>query len=161
MLSETSTFKGGNTILRKGDGTSYICPLPPIGHAMILQGGQVTHAVSPTDSAQERISMVTSYRPTNPLVADRCFLKTVRTVSDTETLQKQWLDYRLRLLAERILKGTGSGQSVDSMSQFAKEQAAFLEESVRQIMDPVERIPTNTRGGYLDWREAQSSMVAV
>ena len=38
MLSDSVHLKGGQTVLRKADGTNAFVPLPPIGHAVILHG---------------------------------------------------------------------------------------------------------------------------
>ncbi|KZT32665.1 hypothetical protein SISSUDRAFT_993875 [Sistotremastrum suecicum HHB10207 ss-3] len=164
MLSETSTFKGGNTFIRKADGTNLVCPLPPIGHAMILQGGLLDHAVSPTSASQERLSMVTSYRPSDPLQTDSCRLNTVRTVSEVPVLHKQWLDYRLKLLAERATKFAQTSDSqhlVEEMDRFIREQSNFLQESMKQMTDPVERVSTDTRGHFKNWLDAQAPTVVA
>jgi hypothetical protein len=38
MLSDSSHIKGGQTVIRKADGTNAFVPLPPIGNAVVLHG---------------------------------------------------------------------------------------------------------------------------
>ncbi|KAF8575151.1 hypothetical protein K439DRAFT_1236653, partial [Ramaria rubella] len=140
MLSESSHLQGGRTVIRKADGSNMFCDLPPIGHAMILQGGYIEHAVSPTDTTQERISMVTSLRPANPLTKDISVLTTVRTMSDVPTLHRQWCQYRLKVLAQRAevmarkLEGLDMPDSIeDEMRKFVAEQQEFLKHTLREM----------------------------
>jgi hypothetical protein len=158
MLSESSYLQGGRTVVRRADGSNMFCDLPPIGHAMILQGGHIEHAVSPTDATQERVSMVTSFRPVNPLAKDICVLTTVRTVSDVPTLHKQWCQYRMRLLALRAeamaakLEERNSEGIQEEMGKFVMEQGEFLAHTWGEMVKPVTSVRTNTRATFLAWK---------
>ena len=158
MLSETLYLQGGRTVIRKADGSNMFCDLPPIGHAMILQGGHIEHAVSPTDTTQERVSMVTSYRPVNPLGQDICVLTNVRTISDVRTLHKQWCLYRLRVLVQRAdalaakLEDTNVAGIEEEMQKFVIEQGEFLASTWGEMVKPVPHIRTNTADSFLTWR---------
>ncbi|GJJ08587.1 hypothetical protein Clacol_002806 [Clathrus columnatus] len=119
-------------------------PLPPLGHAMVLQGGHIVHAVSPTDTTQERISMVTSYRPSNPLAKDTSVLKTVRTMSDVTTLHRQWCQYRLdvlsaraQLLKEQLASSEFKGNIEEEMGKFMLEHGEFLANTWGEMIKPV------------------------
>lgn len=159
MLSDLPASSGGNTIVRKSDGSHLICEVPRIGHAMVLQGGRLAHAVSPTATALERITMITSYRPSDPLLPDTCILSTVRVVSDSGELMKQWVAYRMKVLAQRAEKFANSVQpeaSISEMATFAAEQSAFLSESLRQMLCTHKRTATNAREHYLEWMGSQT-----
>lgn len=159
MLSDMPASSGGNTVIRKGDNTHHICELPSIGYAMTLQGGLLDHAIMPTSGALERITMVTSYRPCDPLLPDTCILTTVRTVSDNEELMKQWVEYRMKILSQRAEKFASSiqpGMTIAEMATFAAEQSAFLSESLRQMLCTHNRTPTDARTHYLEWMQNQA-----
>jgi hypothetical protein len=157
MLSDMPTSSGGNTVVRRADGSNYICDLPPIGHAMVLQGGRLDHAVSPTTSPLERLTMVTSYRPCDPLAPDTCVLSTVRSVSDNNILLKQWVAYRMSILSQRAVNfATAPNPTAEDVAKFTAEQTAFLNESLLQITCPTDRISTNTREHYLKWASSSN-----
>lgn len=163
MLCESSHLEGGRTVIRKPDGTNYFCELPPLGHAMVLQGGHILHAVSPTDKTQERISMVTSYRPSNPLKRDISVLKTVRTMSDVATLHRQWCQYRLDVLSKRCqalreqLNNSESGASIEAeIGKFMLEQGEFLAHTWGEMIKPVASVRTaQLAESYLAWKTSQ------
>lgn len=142
------------------------CDLPPIGHAMILQGGHIEHAVSPTDTTQERVSMVTSYRPANPLGRDICVLTTVRTISDVPTLHRQWCQYRLKVLAQRAealaakLEDKHFTRIEEEMQKFVVEQGEFLAKTWGEMIKPVPFVRTNTRDGFLTWKVDHETSLA-
>ncbi|KAF8532191.1 hypothetical protein JB92DRAFT_3104298 [Gautieria morchelliformis] len=168
MLSESSHLQGGRTVVRRADGSEMFCDLPPIGHAMILQGGHIEHAVSPTDSTQERVSMVTSFRPINPLARDICELTTVRTVSDVPTLHKQWCQYRMKVLALRAeamaakLEDKNLEGIEEEMGKFVKEQGEFLAHTWGEMIKPVASVRTDTRATFLTWKaNRQTSQAQV
>lgn len=164
MLSDLPPNCGGNTIVRKGDGSHYVAELPKLGEAMVLQGGRLAHAVSPTTTALERITMITSYRPTDPLLPDSCILTTVRAVSDANELMRQWVAYRMKILAERAEKFSQSVKgelSISEMATFAAEQSAFLSESIRQMVCSHTRVPTGARDHYLQWLKGQNLVPAA
>jgi len=158
MLSDIPDSSGGNTIVRKADGSHFICELPPIGHAMVLQGGLLAHAVSPTTATLERITMITSYRPSDPLLPDTCILTTVRSISDNNELMKQWVTYRIKILSQRAEKfviDVQPGSSISTMATFAAEQSAFLSETLRQMLCSHDRTVTHAREHYLKWLQKQ------
>lgn len=158
MLSESSYLQGGRTVARKADGSNIFCDLPPIGHAMILQGGHVEHAVSPTDTTQERVSMVTSFRPVNPVTKDICVLTTVRTISDVPTLHRQWCQYRMNVLAQRAeamaakLKDLNFGEIENEMCKFVVQQGEFLADTWEEMIKPVASVRISTRDSFLSWK---------
>ncbi|GAD98222.1 hypothetical protein NECHADRAFT_17752 [Paecilomyces variotii No. 5] len=102
MLSDARYMTGGETELRKGDGTTIRVKSPGIGGAVVLQGRHVSHLAIPAGNMPERITMVTSFRPRSPLLLDDSTCMNVRTKSCLSELYYQWTEYRLRLLSERF-----------------------------------------------------------
>jgi hypothetical protein len=164
MLSDMPISSGGNTVIRKPDGTYHICELPPIGYGMTLQGGLIDHAIMPTKGTLERITMVTSYRPCDPLLPDTCTLTTVKAASDNEALMKQWVAYRMKVLAQRAENFANTVKpetSITEMATFAAEQSAFLSEGLHQMLCEHSRTPTGARELYLSWIQGQALETVV
>jgi len=144
-------------VVRKADGSHYTCALPGVGEAFVLQGGRLDHAISPTTSPLERLTMITSYRPCDPLAPDTCKLCGVRTVSDMKEVNRQWMQYRLRILtarAEYFSNKLKQIASVEAMARFADAQMDFLNTTIREMVIPPERVPTNGRLHYIAWAES-------
>ncbi|KAF8513187.1 hypothetical protein BU17DRAFT_95688 [Hysterangium stoloniferum] len=164
MLSESSHLQGGRTVLRRMDGSNEFCDLPPIGYAMVLQGGHIVHAVSPTDTTQERISMVTSYRPADAFTKDISVLKTVRTMSSVASLHRQWCQYRMKVVARRAdamaakLSEPGyTGCVEEEMGKFVVDQSEYLANTWGEMVYPVASTRTNLRSTYLSWKAEQDT----
>jgi hypothetical protein len=67
-----------------------------------MQGRYLDHAALPTLGGQERITMVTSYRPRSPFVRDDTRLTTVRPTSHLPSLYGQILEYQLENTEARV-----------------------------------------------------------
>ena len=110
--------------------------------------------------------MVTSYRPADPLKEDSSVLRTVRTQSDVPTLHREWSVYRLRVLAARAAmladqlernKPKVEGIVESALEEFVREQTAYLSHTVSEMVDPVDRVRTDTRKSFLEWMARQDS----
>jgi hypothetical protein len=161
MLSDSTQIKGGQTVIENADGSHTLVPLPGIGEAVVLHGGHLWHGVSPTDITQERMSMVTSFRPKDPFAEDTCVLRTVRHQSDVQALHQQWSQYRLRVMAARCLKMAEDLESnpldIESrMETFQKGLDHYLNHTVKEMTEPVDRVRTNTKQSFLDWKAKQA-----
>lgn len=53
-------------------------------------------------ATSQRITMVTSYVPADPLLPDRSMLRGPRPVSDCSLLYHQWARYRLQLTQAQV-----------------------------------------------------------
>lgn len=117
--------------------TSYhkFCVDMPQGCAVILQGKYICHQALRTVGARERITMVTSFRPKSPFLADDSTLTTVRGISDLRDLYYEWASYRLEIVEERIRMQlrkmraayeVGRPTDTRGIKAFLAEQAAFL-----------------------------------
>ena len=69
---------------------------------MVLQGRYIEHQALRALGATERITMVTSFRPRDPLLRDDTVLTTVRPISDLSELYYQFAEYRLEMLEHRL-----------------------------------------------------------
>lgn len=105
------------------------------GCAVVMQGRYITHQVLRALGAQERITMVTSFRPKSPHYRDDVCLATVRGISNLSDLYHEFSEYRLEMLEERIrhqlkkLRGAhNAGKKTDTkqIKDFLVEQMEFL-----------------------------------
>ncbi|XDG07579.1 hypothetical protein ABKA04_007194 [Annulohypoxylon sp. FPYF3050] len=101
MLSDARHMTGGETELMKGDGTTIKVKAPQMGHAVLLQGRYITHTAAPVTNMPERVTIVTSFRPKNPLLVDDTTNANVRNKSHLTELYYQWTTYRLEVIAQR------------------------------------------------------------
>ena len=88
--------------------------------------------------------MVTSFRPRNAELPDDSELTTVRPVSNLSELYRQFAEYRLKMLQERIEKQMQhlqtvhkSGERTDTkqLKAFLKVQAQFLAHMDKEIVE--------------------------
>ncbi|OAP64270.1 hypothetical protein AYL99_00242 [Fonsecaea erecta] len=102
MLSDARHMKGGETEIQRGDGRTIKVRSPQMGGAVVLQGRHVSHTALPVDNMPERITIVASFRPRDPVLLDDSSLMNVRNKSRLPEMYYQWTSYRLHLLAERF-----------------------------------------------------------
>ncbi|OQV05662.1 hypothetical protein CLAIMM_10359 [Cladophialophora immunda] len=102
MLSDARYMKGGETEIQRGDGKTVKVRSPQMGGAVVLQGRHVSHMAIPVDNMPERITIVASFRPRDPVLLDDSSLMNVRNKSRLSEMYYQWTSYRLHLLAERF-----------------------------------------------------------
>ncbi|RCK64303.1 hypothetical protein Cantr_00093 [Candida viswanathii] len=119
MLSDTTNMIGGETSLRMGNGNVAVVPSPVKGSANVLQGRLIEHIAPLPLGMSERITMVTSYRAKDPRVRDGSVLSTVKPEvnwgSRYNEFYGDWVDYRIKLMKERLdlvnaEKNSGSGK---------------------------------------------------
>ncbi|KAI5458825.1 hypothetical protein BGZ63DRAFT_416378 [Mariannaea sp. PMI_226] len=101
MLSDARHMSGGETELMKGDGTTLKVKAPQMGCAVLLQGRYISHTAAPVTNMPERVTIVTSFRPKNPLLLDETTHANVRNKSHLTELYYQWTTYRLDVMAQR------------------------------------------------------------
>jgi hypothetical protein len=151
MLSDASQMKGGETALRTGTGDIMKVRGPQMGNAVVLQGRYIDHIALPSTNCRERVTMVTSFRPKDPVLPDDSHLLTVRPVSDLNELYNQWTEYRVEIVEERCRrlvkkvnerKRVGRDFDVDGVKEGLMEMIKFLENTNKEIVDPaVYRFP--------------------
>ncbi|KAF8544790.1 hypothetical protein BDD12DRAFT_906291 [Trichophaea hybrida] len=147
MLSDATEMKGGETALRTGQGEIKKVRGPQMGSAVVLQGRYIEHIALPSTNCRERITMVTSFRPKDPMLAEDSQLLTVRPVSDLNEMYNQWTDYRVEIVEERcrrLVKGlrererVGRDFDVVGVKDQLKDLIKFLEKTNNEIVDPAE-----------------------
>ncbi|KAL4938274.1 hypothetical protein BDV06DRAFT_231967 [Aspergillus oleicola] len=102
MLSDCTGMVGGETAIKMPSGEIKKVRGPAMGYAVVMQGRYLEHQALKALGGRERISMVTPFRPKDPLVRDEIVLVGVRCNSDLAELYPQYFDYRLDVLEERI-----------------------------------------------------------
>jgi hypothetical protein len=68
----------------------------------VLQGRYIKHQALRAFGSQERITMVTSFRPRSPFVRDDTVLNTVRPISELSDLYGQVAEYHLENMEARV-----------------------------------------------------------
>ncbi|KAK1144207.1 hypothetical protein N8T08_005620 [Aspergillus melleus] len=102
MLSDCTNMIGGETAIQLPSGDIKKVRGPAMGYAVVMQGRYLHHQALKAIGGRERISMVTPFRPKNPLVRDEILLVGVRGISNLAELYPQYYDYRLEVLEERM-----------------------------------------------------------
>ncbi|KNG88183.1 hypothetical protein ANOM_004231 [Aspergillus nomiae NRRL 13137] len=145
MLSDTTHMTGGETYIRKNDGSAVKVEGPSLGHCVILQGGQVEHLAARAFGATERITTITSYRAAIPGLHDDSYLSNVRPYCDLPELYTEWTSYRLEKMKQEIehmqatiIQHVGRDRDsfpLDEVHHFAEQQISYLKRTVRQMVD--------------------------
>lgn len=144
MLSDCTNMIGGETALRTGDGKILKIRAPQMGCSFVLQGRCIEHRALRALGSQERITMVTSFRPRDLTLRDDTVLTTVRPISDLSELYFQFGEYRLKMLEERIriqvekmreAMQAGKKTDVTSLKRFLREQEDFLAHTDKEIVE--------------------------
>jgi hypothetical protein len=142
MLSDPSNMVGGETGLRKGDGSIAKVRGPQVGWAVMMQGGCIEHIALRAIGTGERVTMVTSFRPRDPCLKDVSNLGNVKRSSSWDQLFKQWSTYRLevlekraKLLRERIETGKLSGTEIASLvAEWNEEQFSYMKHTAVEMV---------------------------
>ncbi|KFH42138.1 hypothetical protein ACRE_071320 [Hapsidospora chrysogenum ATCC 11550] len=144
MLSDCTGMVGGETALRTGTGEIMKVRGPAMGTAVVMQGRYIEHQALKALGGRERISMVTSFRPRDPMMRDETVLTGVRAISTLPELYLQYTQYRLEVLEERLrLQGrrvrqremSGRGLDVAETRKFVQEQKEFLEAMLLELVE--------------------------
>ncbi|KAL7791934.1 hypothetical protein V8C37DRAFT_139438 [Trichoderma ceciliae] len=141
MLSDPVGMSGGETALRKGDGGILKMRQPGMGYAVMMQGSMVSHAALRTLGSGERITFVVSMRPRDPTMQDTSTLRTVKPISDNDELFRQWTDYRLDVVAQRLAKmretlrarGRPAAETHRLAKGWVREQIEYLQTTVDEM----------------------------
>ncbi|GKZ27125.1 hypothetical protein AbraIFM66951_004156 [Aspergillus brasiliensis] len=114
---------------------------PQMGHAVMLQGGEVEHLAARAKGVKERISTITSYRSKMPNVYDSSYLTNVRPYANLDSLYPEWTQYRLRKLRDEITHylNTAENQPGSSFQQqeaqnLIDQQIEYLQRTSRQMV---------------------------
>ena len=133
--------KGGETALMCADGEIMKAQKPDVGYGVFVHGNLIKHKAVRAIGAQERITMVCSFWPADPLLREDSKLVNTRSISLKPEMYYQWATYRLDTLAARFQDTAKNlrekhrqrklyGEEVVDLAEFAKwakEQVAYLE----------------------------------
>ena len=133
----SATQNGGETALKRQDGSILKVASPGEGWALILQGGLIEHVALRAFGYGERITMVTSFRPADFKVHDLSVLTTVRPISKLAILYEQWFRYRSEVLKkrceERVIRMM-EGAEVMEMKKWCEEQILWLRHTMDEMV---------------------------
>lgn len=118
---------------------------PRIGHAVMLQGGEVEHLAARAKGVKERISTITSYRSGVPTVYDSSYMTNVRPYANLNSLYPEWTQYRLRKLRDEITHYLNKVEKEPELAldgvalqKLVTEQTDYLQRTSRQMIAPKE-----------------------
>lgn len=111
------------------------------GYGVLLHGSVIKHKAVRAIGSPERITMVCSFWPADPLLEDDSKLVNTRNISCKPEMYYQWTTYRLETLAARFLDTAKKlhekhkqrklyGEQVldlEDFTKWAKDQVAYLE----------------------------------
>ncbi|KAF1983144.1 hypothetical protein K402DRAFT_339024 [Aulographum hederae CBS 113979] len=141
MLSHTEGMVGGETYIKRGDGSTAKIEGPQLGYACMLQGGEVQHLAARAIGVKERITTITSYRAATVGTYDSSYIANVRPYTSRSALYSDWTLYRLAKMREEIsaLEKTivaRPDQRIDvgELEAFVASQTAYLKRTARQLI---------------------------
>lgn len=113
------------------------------GCAVVLQGRYIDHQALKAFGGQERVTMVTSFRPRSPRIRDDTILSTVRPISNLSDLYGQAVEYQLENAESRIrqmLKNVrdsmkAGATDVEAIKTFLDFEINALSRLDREIVD--------------------------
>ena len=112
-----------------------------MGHAVVLQGGEVQHLAARAKGVVERISTITSYRSIAPGLYDSSYTANIRGYSPLVDLYPEWAQYRLAKMKSEIehmqLTIAESGINVPQFEDFSSKQVDYMERTTAQLV-PIE-----------------------
>ncbi|KAL4988823.1 hypothetical protein BDW68DRAFT_196410 [Aspergillus falconensis] len=145
MLSDCTGMVGGETAINLPSGEIKKVRGPAMGYAVVMQGRYLRHQALKALGGRERISMVTPFRPKDPLVRDEIILVGVRGISNLEELFPQYFEYRLDVLEERVRAQRKQERNremarkpfdVDGKRRWLEEQREFIDSMLREMYVP-------------------------
>jgi hypothetical protein len=111
------------------------------GCAVVMQGRYIEHQALQAFGGQERITMVTSFRPRSPRIRDDTVLTTVRPISNLSDLYGQTVEYQLenaetrirhmlRNIRDSMKAGATDVKSIKSFLDFEIQTLSHLNEEI-------------------------------
>ncbi|OQD80371.1 hypothetical protein PENANT_c036G04167 [Penicillium antarcticum] len=114
---------------------------PQIGHAVMLQGGEVKHLAARAKGVKERISTITSYRSKIPNIYDSSYMTNVRPYANMN-IYPEWTNFRLRKLRDELtlyLEKTQTEQDhtqgTEEVQDLINNQIQYLQRTSRQMVN--------------------------
>ncbi|RDW87038.1 uncharacterized protein DSM5745_03680 [Aspergillus mulundensis] len=145
MLSDCTGMVGGETAIKLPSGEIKKVRGPAMGYAIVMQGRYMYHQALKALGGRERISMVTAFRPKDPLARDESILVGVRGISNLGELFPQYFEYRLDVLEERVRAQRREERDrerarkpfdVAGKRRWLEEQRGFIDSMLREMIVP-------------------------
>ncbi|DBA98850.1 hypothetical protein WJX77_009641 [Trebouxia sp. C0004] len=143
LLTPTEGMTGGETVLKKGDGSEMSVGFPQAGYLIVLQGQHVRHLAKRAVSPHGRMTMVTGYIPADPLLSDQTVLRVSKMMSDLPTLFHQWAQYRLERFGKQAQlisqsfeekhKETGQLADMDEVKAWCNNMIQYLQVTIAEV----------------------------
>lgn len=117
------------------------------GTAVVMQGRYIEHQALKAIGGSERITMITPFRPKDPMAKDESVLTTVRGISHLGELYTSYSEYRFKVLQSRLIlkmmdvqdkMSADDSFDVDGMHRFLEEQKLYLQTMIDEIRNPEE-----------------------
>lgn len=151
MLSDARTMRGGETAIETGNGEVVKMRVAHMGGGVVLQGGFTKHAAFRTIGANERVTMVTSFRPKSLALRDNSTLRNITSAtSDMNEVHYQFSHYRLKLMRDRVdeflnwltkrKRDLAEGQEIlerNELNSWVQQQVEHLQSTVYEMFDRV------------------------
>ncbi|KAL4935228.1 hypothetical protein BDV06DRAFT_234527 [Aspergillus oleicola] len=127
--------------IRKSDGSTLKVRAPQMGSAMLLQRRYITHTAAPVTNMPERVTIVTSFRPKDPMLLDETTRANIRNKSHLSELYYQWMTYRLdvlagcaRIAADAVRKRYEENTvNVAEIQEWAGDQMAYIQQTLHEM----------------------------
>ncbi|KAM3414752.1 hypothetical protein BST61_g9905 [Cercospora zeina] len=143
MLSDCTGMEGGETYIRTGSGEVMKARGPQLGTAIVMQGAYLPHQATAARGNHERLTMVTSWRPRDPLMKDHTMMRGTKNISHLPTLYHQYAEYRMENLEERVRREAQSLRKrraiapekfdVVRMRSWLEEQKAYIDAMLQEL----------------------------
>ncbi|KNG89604.1 hypothetical protein ANOM_003196 [Aspergillus nomiae NRRL 13137] len=144
MLSDCTGMVGGETAVRLDTDEVMKVRGPTKGCSVVMQGRYIEHQALKAHGGAERITMVTSFRPKSALVKDETVLVGFRPISHLPEIYKQYSEYRLENLEERIrhqLRKVRERERAQlifdtaAMKNFLREQRDYIDTTLDELVE--------------------------
>ncbi|KAF1992252.1 hypothetical protein K402DRAFT_366323 [Aulographum hederae CBS 113979] len=149
MMSDASNMVGGETAVKTASGEIIKVRGPQMGCAVVLQGRYIDHQALAATRGSERITMITAYRPRDPMLQDDSVLTSIRPISNLSEIYFQWSDYRLEVLEERIRAlrkvmwiqhSLGRDTDTKRVKAFLRDQEEYLTQTNKEIIENIGKV---------------------
>ncbi|GMH51484.1 hypothetical protein TrLO_g13026 [Triparma laevis f. longispina] len=140
MLSDVpEDAVGGETHIQKADGEVLKLQFPAAGYSYLLQGSVIPHAAMPALN-YNRVTMITSFVPTNPLFCEKTDLDLAIKYSPADALTDEFVKYRCDYMSKRLklLKRCSTSDGVEFCENLLDEIMADLKhtkDSLSRVKD--------------------------
>lgn len=131
---------GGETHVQKSNGEVVKLQFPAAGYSYLLQGSVIPHAAMPALN-YKRVTMITSFVPSNPLFSEQTDLDLAIKYSPKKELTDEFVKYRCDYMSKRLklLKREGLGSTSDGV-EFCEKLLDEIMSDLKHTKDSLSRV---------------------